>query len=143
MLLKIPSPDPSAVKALVRRYLFEEQNPNLLRSELLTDIVNAAQVENIKEFPSADQAVDYFEQLVVWRPNRDINDMLGFTQNEERQLAELAGEVLARSVVPVLPSEGLTKENFLFGGRGSRDSNRISIFCYCKRGFYRASGETD
>ncbi len=112
VLLKVPSPDPSAVKTLVRRYLFEAKAPNLLSPELLMDIANAAQAESINEFPSADQAVDYFKQLVVWRPNRDINDKLGFTQNEERQLAELAGEVLARSVVPVLPSEGLTEENF-------------------------------
>ncbi len=112
VLLEIPSPDPSAVKALVRRYLFEAKSPNLLSPVLLTDIANAAQAENVKEFPSADQAVDYLEQLVAWRPNRDIKDKLGFTQNEERQLSELAGEVLARSVVPVLPSEALTEENF-------------------------------
>lgn len=112
VLLKVPSPDPSAVKTLVRRYLFEAKAQNLLIPELLMDIANAAQAESINEFPSADQAVDYFKQLVVWRPNRDINDKLGFTQNEERQLAELAGEVLARSVVPVLPSEELTEENF-------------------------------
>lgn len=112
VLLEIPSPDPSAVNALVRRYLFEAKNPNLLSPELLMDITNAAQAENIKEFPSADQAVDYFEQLVAWRPNRETNDILGFAQKEERQLAEFAGSVLARSVVPVLPSEGLTEENF-------------------------------
>src|SRR5690606_14144560 len=34
VLLKIPSPDPSAVKALVRRYLFEAKIPNLLSPEL-------------------------------------------------------------------------------------------------------------
>lgn len=112
VLLKIPSPDPSAVKALVRRYLFEAKIPSLISPELLTDIANAAQAESIKEFPSADQAVDYFEKLVSWRPNKDFNDRLGFTQNEERQLAERVSEVLARSVAPVLSSKGLTEENF-------------------------------
>ncbi|MBK3759623.1 SIR2 family NAD-dependent protein deacylase [Stutzerimonas frequens] len=112
VLLEIPSPDPAAVKALVRRYLFEAPKPSLLNSELLTDIANAAQAKNIKEFPSADQAADYFEQLVIWRPNKDSNDMLGFVQNEERQLTDRVGQVLARSVVPALSSEKLTEENF-------------------------------
>lgn len=112
VLLELPSPDPGAVKTLVRRYLFEANGKNLLIPELLTDIANAAQAENIKEFPSADQAVDYFEQLVAWRPNREINDTLGFTQNEEHRLAELVGEVLARSVVPAMPPERLNEENF-------------------------------
>lgn len=111
-LLKISSSNPSAVKALVRRNLFEANNQNLLSLELLMDIANAAQAENIKEFPSADQAVGYFKLLVVWRPNRNINDTIGFTQNKERQLAKQVGEVLARSVVPALPSEELTEENF-------------------------------
>lgn len=112
VLIKIPSPDPSAVKDLVRRHLFEAKGPNLLCKEVLADIASSAQAENIKEFPSVDQAVDYYEQLVVWRPNRDRNDMLGFLQNEERQIAELVGKVLARSVVPVLPSEVMTEESF-------------------------------
>ena len=112
VLLEIPSPDPAAVKALVRRYLFEASNPSLLNSNLLTDIVSAAQAENIKEFPSPDQAADYFEQLVIWRPNKESNDMLGFAQNQERQLANLVGQVLARSVVPALSSEKLMKGNF-------------------------------
>lgn len=112
VLLEIPSPNPSTVKALVRHYLFGEKNRNLLSLELLMDIANAAQAGNIKEFPAADQAADYFDQLVVWRPSRRSNDMLGFAQNEERQLTDLVGQVLARSVVPALPSEGLNEENF-------------------------------
>lgn len=112
VLLKIPSPDSSAVKTLVRRYLFEKKNLNPISPELLTDIANAATAENIKELPSADQAANYFEQLVVWRPNRESNDMLRLTHNQDRQLAHLVGEVLARSVVPALLSEGLTEERF-------------------------------
>ena len=112
VLLEIPSSDPVAVKALVRRYLFEAQSPNLLNLELLTDIANAAQAENIKEVPSEDQAVDYFEQLIVWRPNKDNSDMLGYSQDKNHRTAKLVGEVLARSVVPALPSEVLIEENF-------------------------------
>ena len=112
VLLEFPSPEPSAVKALVRRHLFEEKGPNLLNRELLTDIANAAQAEGIKEFPSAEQAADYFEQLIIWRPKKDHNDMMGFLQNEEKRTAELISEVLARSVVPALSPEVLTEDFF-------------------------------
>ncbi len=111
-LLEVPSPDSSAVKTLVRHYLFEEKSPSLFSVELLADIANAAQVEHIKEFPTAEQAVDYFERLVAWRPNKDSSDILGFSQNLEQQTAEMVGKVLARSVVPALPAGVLNKENF-------------------------------
>lgn len=111
-LLELPSPDSSAVKTLVRQYLFEVKGPSLFSVELLADIANAAQVEHIKEFPTAEQAACYFERLVAWRPNKDSNDILGFSQNIEQQTGEMVGKVLARSVVPALPTEVLNKENF-------------------------------
>lgn len=111
-LLELPSPDLSAVKALVRHYLFEEKSPSLFSAELLEDIANAAQVEHIKEFPTAEQAVDYFERLVAWRPNKDSRDTFGFARNIEQQTADMIGKVLARSVVPALPAKVLNKENF-------------------------------
>jgi len=112
VLLELPSPDSSAVKTLVRHYLFERGGQELFSLDLLLDIANAAQAKNIKEFPSADQAVDYFERLVAWRPNRESNDTLGFAQNVERELGKRISEALARSVVPALPSKELTDENF-------------------------------
>ena len=111
-LLELPSPDSSAVKTLVRQYLFEVKGPSLFSVELLADIANAAQVEHIKEFPSTEQAVDYFERLVTWRPNKDNSDILGFSQNLEQQTADMVGKVLARSVVPTLPAEVFNKESF-------------------------------
>ncbi|MDM1697216.1 hypothetical protein HX099_11185 [Thiopseudomonas alkaliphila] len=111
-LLELPSPDPSAVKALVRHYLFEEKSPSLFSVDLLADIANAAEVEHIKEFPIAEQAVDYFERLVAWRPNKDSRDTFSFARNIEQQTADMIGKVLARSVVPALPAKVLNKENF-------------------------------
>ncbi|WP_223151168.1 SIR2 family NAD-dependent protein deacylase [Achromobacter xylosoxidans] len=111
VLLELPAPESFAVKVLVRRYLFEAKGANLLSRELLTDIANAAQAKNINELPSADQAVDYFEQLIVWRPKKK-GDMFGFSQHEENRTAELIGKVLARSVVPSLPKERLTEDRF-------------------------------
>jgi len=111
-LLQLPSPDSSALKSLVRQYLFEAKNPDLISIERLTDIANSAQAESIKELPSPAQAADYFEQLIIWRPNKEHSDPLGLTQNTERQLAGLIGMVLARSVIPALRSEDLTEDRF-------------------------------
>ena len=112
VLLKIPSPNPSIVQNIIRRYLFEAEPSYLITKELLMNILNAAKAEGIKEFPSADQAAYYFEKLVVWRPNINSDRMFGFFQNTDREIAELIGKVLAQSVVPVLLPEILTEENF-------------------------------
>ncbi|MDC6381456.1 SIR2 family protein [Pseudomonas graminis] len=111
-LLQLPSPNPSTLRPLVRHYLFEAKDSTLINAERLADIANAAQAEKITELPSPAQAADYFEQLIIWRPNEGHNDPLGFTQNTERQLAGLVGLVLARSVIPALRSEDLTEDRF-------------------------------
>lgn len=110
--LKLPTRNRSAVKALVRYYLFEEKEINIFNQDLLIDIANAAQSENIKELPSENQAEVYFDKMVDWRPQENDNDILGFYKQEQRQTAELIGEVLARSVIPAMPSATLTEENF-------------------------------
>lgn len=111
-LLKFPSPDPSAVKSLVRNYLFERKDLSLLNLEVLADIANATQAEGVREFPSAEQAIDCFERLVVWRPNTDAEDILRLSRNTDRQIAESIGKVLARSVIPSLSSEHMSEERF-------------------------------
>ncbi|MCH4810804.1 SIR2 family NAD-dependent protein deacylase [Vreelandella neptunia] len=112
VLLSLPSKNPSSVKSLVRNYLFEAKNLNLFNRELLMDIANAAQAENIKELPSANQAVAYFQKLISWRPQQNDTDIFGITKQEERQTAELIGEALARSVIPALSSKEFTEDNF-------------------------------
>lgn len=111
VLLELPGPDTFAVKALVRRHLFEARGTDLFSPELLMDIANAAQAKDVTEFPSENQALIYFEQLVVWRPKKE-DDFFGLSQKKERHTVELVGEVLARSVVPALPIQGLTEDRF-------------------------------
>ncbi|ARB44138.1 SIR2 family NAD-dependent protein deacylase [Alloalcanivorax xenomutans] len=112
VLLEIPAQDSNAVKVLVRHHLFEAKDSTLFNREILAAIANAAQVDNIKEFPSNNQSLNYFEKLVAWRPPANDKKSIIFSIQEERQTAELIGEVLARSVVPAMPSEALTEENF-------------------------------
>jgi NAD-dependent SIR2 family protein deacetylase len=99
VLLELPSKDPSTVKNLVRRYLFENKSESLFSSLLLQNIIAAA---NHEVFPSAAQATDYFEKLVSWRMKKSNEDQIG----------DLIGCVLAISIVPKLPDEALTKANF-------------------------------
>ena len=111
-LLKLPSHNPDAVKNIVRSYLFEEKEINFSDQDLLMDMQNVARAKNIQEFPSEDQALAYFNQLVFWRPRKYNSDVLGFFKQEDRRTAKLVGSVLAKSVVPAMSSEALTKENF-------------------------------
>lgn len=112
VLLEIPSLDQSATEALVRKSIFEAKDGNLFEPSLLMDIANVAMAEKIKEIPDETQAVDYFNRLIVWRAVRNENDHFGFANQNEKQKGHLIGEVLARSVVPSLPAQALTKENF-------------------------------
>lgn len=113
VLLDLPAQDPSAVKDLVRRYLFEAKNDSLFEPPLLTDIASAAHSRNIKELLSEEQAADYFERLVVWRAkNNDSDDPFRIAEQEEKQIGGLIGEALAQSIVPALPAEALTEERF-------------------------------
>lgn len=112
VLLGLPAQDSFEVKRVVRHYLFEAKDNNLFESSLLTDIANAAQAENIKELPSEEQAIDYFGRLVVWRAKCTTQDPFELSGQNEEQIGGLIGEALAQSIVPALPAEALTEENF-------------------------------
>ena len=112
VLLELPNMDSLSVKALVREYLFEQKEENLFKLDFLMDVVNAALGKNVKELPSQEQAVNYFEKLTSWRlPEKDDSE-IGFSKNINSETAELISEVLARSIVPALSKEALTEENF-------------------------------
>lgn len=112
VLLEFPTQDSASARNLVREYLFEARGDSLFDPSLLRDIANAAYAENIKEFPSGDQAVDYFSRLVSWRVKHNDKDPLGFSDRIEKQKSGFIGEALSRSIVPALPISALTEENF-------------------------------
>lgn len=112
VLLELPNMNSSSVKTLIREYLFEQKKENLFKLNFLMDVVNAALGKNIRELPSKEQAIDYFEKLTSWRLPEKDNDIIGFSKNIDSKMAELISEVLARSIVPALPKEALTQENF-------------------------------
>lgn len=112
VLLFLPSQNSRAVKALVRNYLFEASQDNLLDRGLLMDISNAAVGDGIKVYPNEKQASTYFERLVAWRNSQNDSDPFGFRNHNEKEKAELISNVLADSIIPSLPTEFLTAENF-------------------------------
>lgn len=112
VLLELPAQDSSAVRLIVRRYLFEAEGNTLFNLERLMDIANVAHGQQPQELPSEDQATTYFDRLVSWRPIQNGNDLFGFSNQEAKRTGELIGEVLAQSVVPALPAQALTEENY-------------------------------
>lgn len=113
VLLELPNHNHQEVQNLIRKYLFESKDDDLFNRELLMDVANAAQIDNIKEFPTKEQAVYFFEKLVSWK-KREINenDIFGYSNQVQKETSELISQVLSRSVVPSLPKEALNEENF-------------------------------
>lgn len=112
VLLEIPSPDPIAVEKLVRKYLFDAEGDSLFEHTRLANIINVALSEGVKELPEPGQAIDLFNRMVRWRPQKKENDILGFSQQSDEQRARLIGKALAKSIVPSLPQSALTESNF-------------------------------
>jgi hypothetical protein len=108
----LPAPDPAAVVALVRKTLFEAQGEHLLDAAMLADIASAAGAVKPPQFPEPSQAVDYFGRLVAWRPQSKDKDFFGWANMTQKQLGEMMGGALSRSIVPTLPKESLTEANF-------------------------------
>ncbi|EHF4936967.1 SIR2 family NAD-dependent protein deacylase [Enterobacter hormaechei] len=111
VLLELPSQNQTAVKNLVRRYLFESKEESLINVELLSDIANASIVDQIQEFPDPFQAITYFNKLVIWRKKETL-DFIDFLQQEDN-IAKLISKVLARSIIPALADSDLNEVNYL------------------------------
>jgi len=111
VLLDLPNKDNPKVENLIRRYLFDAKEAHLFDPSLLTDIANAAPAKNNNLLPSEVQAIDYFDRLVVWRPNKDT-DPFGISKQKEMQIGKLIGGALGRSIIPALPVTVLTELNF-------------------------------
>lgn len=112
VLLELPNHNHPEVQNLIRKYLFESKDDDLFNRQFLMDVANAAQAENIKEFPTEEQAVYLFEKLVSWKREINENDIFGDSNQVQKETSELISQVLSRSVVPSLPKEALNEENF-------------------------------
>lgn len=114
LALPIPDSDESAVRAMVRRYLFNSNEEILLDQVFLESLVYAANAGNNSEYPSSTQAVAYFNRLISWRPSRTAkHDVFGHDEGNQKKTGELIGNALAYSIVPALGVDSLNQENFM------------------------------
>jgi hypothetical protein len=110
-LLILPAPDDAAAKNAVRQYLFDAEGARLFNHEFLMSLASVANNKNT-ERPSAEKAMVYFEKLTSWRGKDSNHDPLGWTEQNDEKTAQLIGEALAYSIVPVLSVDALTQQNF-------------------------------
>lgn len=111
-LLDLPAEDPSAVRAAIRKYLFEAEADNIFEPLLLSNIINVSKSKTACEAPDENQATNYFDRLVSWRPQVSESDFFGIAENDGKRKAELIGATLSRSITPALPSNLLDESNF-------------------------------
>jgi hypothetical protein len=106
VLLELPTPDPAATRAQVRRHLFESTGNDLLDPMHLAAVSYAG--FRLKELPDGEQTLPYFDRLVKWRPPR-AESYEFFSQVDDR-VGSRIGEALASSVVPAMPRDTLTQD---------------------------------
>lgn len=123
-LLILPTRDRGRVEALLRSRLYN-YNPDLLGNtqkelriypspevnlaiSLYEGITNAAQDQATRLFPTAEQAVNLFEQLTSWRPVNDQGGMADVAVGARRELAQSIGRALSFAIVPALADEDKT-----------------------------------
>lgn len=108
-LLQLPALDHAAAQITVRKCLFEVSPEKKADAYLLQDMIWAARPP-IEQFPTAEQAVLIFDELVKWRePARRQNSFFG---DVDDRTASLIGRALALSTAPSLAAAALTKDRF-------------------------------
>lgn len=128
IFLLLPAPDENKVKSLVQRHLYEHGEDILMDTQkelqsypsteieravtIYTSMANAAVNDKIKLFPSTEQALRVFEQLLNWRPWKNINDPYHYEANERKSLTNSIGNALSFAIVPALSNKDKTIERF-------------------------------
>jgi hypothetical protein len=110
-LLILPCIDEAVTHASIKKYLFESTNkPEEVYADHLKAMVGAA---NNNFFPEPSRAQELFLSLSSWRRKLPTSDFTAaWEAGEEDQKAHYAGFCLSRAIVPVLPPEALSEDNF-------------------------------
>lgn len=110
-LLKLPNYNKEKVEELVKRELYEATD--FLELSRLISIASLGVATNQSIFPSREQALVIFEQIVVWRySNTEITHPFDRTSEEEKEKAKWVGYTLSQSILPVFQPEDLSESNF-------------------------------
>ena len=128
-LLVLPAPDKALVEPLVRQYLYGHSeeilkatqkelrqlpSPEIREAVTVYDgMANAAANATTRLFPTPEHALALFDQLVVWRPQKEEkNDIFGYTNSHLKKLANSIGNALSYAISPALSQDAKTPKRF-------------------------------
>lgn len=127
-LLLLPAPDESRVEALVRQYLYGHSEEILKGTQkelrrfpspeieqavtVYAGMANAAANATTRLLPSPEQALALFDQLVVWRPQKEKDDFFGSATSNRKRLIDSIGKALSYAISPALSEEAKTLQRF-------------------------------
>jgi hypothetical protein len=128
-LLLLPVPDESRVEALVRQYLYGHSEDVLIGTQkelrrfpspeieqavtVYAGMANAAANATTRLFPTPEQALALFDQLVAWRPQKEEeDDFFGSATNNRKQLVDSIGKALSYAISPALSEDAKTLQRF-------------------------------
>lgn len=107
-LLLLPMlPPKEQVESLVRQKLYDSI---IIDECILEGIINAAANQETRLFPTPEQASQWFDKLVTWRPELKENDILRTVENTQKRLANNIGNALFYAIMPALKNK--TVEQF-------------------------------
>lgn len=106
-----PEKNTKKIRELILRNLFPEKV--LFAIDSLQAIISASMNKKNKLFPSSDEAIKYFDEMVTWRYSDQDQKMVNpFNSGGEERIGKLIGSVLSNSIMPSLPKEALNQERF-------------------------------
>ena len=127
-LLLLPAQDESRVKLLVRQYLYDRSKDVLEGTQkelrrfpspeikqavtVYAGMAHAATNKTTCLFPTPEQALALFDQLVAWRPEKEEDDFFGSANRARKELTNSIGEALSFAISPALSKSAKTSERF-------------------------------
>ncbi|MFZ3127832.1 MAG: hypothetical protein WA136_07425, partial [Rhodoferax sp.] len=127
-LLLLPSSDESRVELLVRKYLYGRCEDVLMDSQknlrsypapeieqavtVYAGMAIAAANEKTHLFPTPEQALVLFDQLVAWRPKNEKDEFFGVVASNQNRLTDSIGKALSYAISPALSDKSKTPERF-------------------------------
>lgn len=112
VLLELPHKNTDETRKAISNYLFNAPDEKLFEPAFLQDVRNASTSPEVKLRPNNIEASLYFQRLINWRPNTHSKGPFGGLDQTQSRIASAIGGVVSRSIVPALPRESITKENF-------------------------------
>lgn len=113
LLAILPNQDSDKTKEKIYNFLYGSGDDLLFSSSFLQNVVAAATNKYEAIVPSAEQAENLFDKLVVWRPKKRSNDYFRIVDDFEQETASWIGHAIAECAVPCMAHASLSEERFV------------------------------